>query len=122
MGSRGAQDGPHAWPFAVQARSRLWQAVWLSLGIFVAVSFAAVLRVTGNGPRWGVDHSDPSAVDFCVAYVAVGGLSPRVEDVIPQDGVGSGGLTRLWPSQDQQSALRGVSAPDIACGKTGRLN
>lgn len=118
----GTEDGPHAWPLAVQARCRLRRTIRLGVSVFVAVAFTSVLRVTGYGPGRGVDHGDPPAVDLCVAHIAVGRLCPRVKDVIPQDGVGSGGLTRLRPTQDQQSALRGLSTPGIPCQTTERLD
>lgn len=115
MGSRRAEDGPHAWPLAVEAWWRLWWAFWLSTCVFIAVGFTAVIWVAGDSPRWGVDHSDPSAVDLCMAHVAVGGLCSRVEDITPQNGVGSGGLTRLWTPQDQQPTLRRVSTSGVPC-------
>lgn len=113
MGSGGAEDGPHARPLAVKARWRLWQAVWFGFSIVIAVSFATAGGVTGDGPGRGVDHSDPSAVHLRMAHVAVRGLCPGVENLIPQDGVGSGGLTRLWTPEDQQPALRRVSTPGV---------
>lgn len=116
MGSRRAENGTHAWSLAVQAWRGLRRGVGLCPGIVVVVvSFGLVLRVTGDGPWWCVDHSDPSAENLCLAHVAVGSLCPRVKDLLPQDGVGGGGLTRPWPPEDQQSALRGVSAPGVPC-------
>ena len=123
VGSRRAENGTHARPLAVQARRGLRWRVRLGAGIVVVVvSFGLVLRVTGDGPWWRVDHSDPPAEDLCLAHVAVGSLCPRVKDLIPQNGVGGGGLTGPWAPEDQQSALRGVSAPGVPCWKTERLD
>lgn len=115
VGSGRAEDGPHAGPLAVQAWWGPWRAVRLSASVVIIVSFAIVLRVSGDDPRRGVDHSDPSAVDLRLAHVAVSRLRPRVEDLVPKDGVGSGGLSRLRAPQDEQSALRGVAAPGVTC-------
>lgn len=100
VGPRWAEDGPHAGPLAVQARRGLRQALRLCAGVVVGVSFGVALRVTGDGPRRGVDHGDPSAVDLRLADVAVSRLSTGVEDLISKDGVGGGGLTRLWAPED----------------------
>lgn len=101
MGSRRAENGPHARALAVQARRGPRRAVRLGTSIVVVVSFGVVLRVAGDGPRRGVNHGDPSAVDLRLAHVAVSGLCPHVEDLVPQDSVGGAGLARLWPPQDQ---------------------